>query len=340
MTIFFSFILALLLFTHLAPPATWAADNFKAYEDCLLKTIQTATDTLSVSDVKKICTEKITLSKQEECAEATKLCEKPKTQENQTGIAFHNPTYLLASYNSNPSGKGLGLDDNEIDLGELKYQLSFKVPIPIFKTTSLFNGETGQLFAAYTMKSFWQILNGEISRPFRETNHEPEIFYDLNSNQEYFGFQCPVIRIGFSHQSNGRGGEFSRSWNRLYLDFILPRGDFTFHVKPWYRLPEKPEEYKGDPYGDDNSNISSYMGYGELSGHWKINSCNTMDIMLRNNHNRGAVELDWTFPWFFWHLSEKSPIKGYLQYFNGYGESMIDYNSSVNRIGLGIRLID
>jgi phospholipase A1 len=188
------------------------------------------------------------------------------------------------------------------------------------------------------MKSFWQILNGDISRPFRETNHEPELFYTLTSSQEYFGFCKPAIQVGFSHQSNGRGGEFSRSWNRLYLDFILPQGDFTFHIKPWYRLPEKSEAYKGDPYGDDNFDISSYMGYGELSGQWKINDGNTIDIVLRNNHNRGAVELDWTFH-LFW-LREDSPIKGYLQYFNGYGESMIDYNSSVNRIGIGIRLID
>jgi phospholipase A1 len=58
---------------------------------------------------------------------------------------------------------------------------------------------------------------------------------------------------------------------------------------------------------------------------------------LRPGDNRGAVQLDWSFPFPFIHNER---ISGYIQYFNGYGESLLDYNANVNRIGFGIMLTD
>ncbi|MCB1788057.1 MAG: phospholipase A, partial [Gammaproteobacteria bacterium] len=61
--------------------------------------------------------------------------------------------------------------------------------------------------------------------------------------------------------------------------------------------------------------------------------------MSRNNiesgFSRGAVELAWSFP-----LGDYPYLKGYVQYFSGYGESLIDYDQYVHRIGFGLALTD
>ena len=77
------------------------------------------------------------------------------------------------------------------------------------------------------------------------------------------------------------------------------------------------------------------MGYFEFSGAYRLNE-HEFSFMTRNNlnsDNRGALQLDWSFP--LW-----GRVRGYAQYFNGYGESLIDYNADIERIGVGILLTD
>ncbi|MBU4119976.1 MAG: phospholipase A, partial [Proteobacteria bacterium] len=82
--------------------------------------------------------------------------------------------------------------------------------------------------------------------------------------------------------------------------------------------------------------IEDYLGYGEVQTYyfWKKHR---FGVMWRNNfkfhHNRGSLQLEWSFP-----LIER--VSGFIQYFNGYGESLLDYNHSVNRIGIGFILTD
>lgn len=237
----------------------------------------------------------------------------------------HRPNYLLPlTYNTRPndvphlSTPGLteGLDEFEV-----KFQLSFKVPV----WRDLFHG-AASLWFAYTQVSFWQLYKWDDSAPFRETNYMPEVMLVFTPGFRLAGLTGDLLILGFVHHSNGRAEALSRSWNRFFAQIILSRGNFALSIKPWYRIPESESE-------DGNPDIEDFFGPGEVGMAFRSGD-HTLSLALRNNFrsdNRGAVMMDWTYP-----LSGR--ISGYLQYFKGYGESLIDYDHSVNRIGLGVAL--
>lgn len=251
-----------------------------------------------------------------------------ETHDNPFVITPHKPTYVLPiAYNKNPN-ETYNSSNGELDQNEMKFQVSFKT----FLARGLFDYNNALSFG-YTNTSWWQAYNHDISAPFRETNHEPEIMFNTFTDFDVLGLNNRVITLGLSHQSNGQSGDLSRSWNRLYAQFVLEKENFYFSFKPWWRLPESTKQAPDDPIGDDNPDIDDYMGNFELSALYYLGR-QTYGVMVRNNlqsDNRGAIQFDWTFP-----ISKR--VRGYLQYFNGYGESLIDYNHYTNRVGVGVML--
>lgn len=250
-------------------------------------------------------------------------------KESRFFIRPHKPTYFLMTYNQNPNSKPFQEEfgiDRSLQNWEVKFQFSLKVPV-----WESIGGTNIDLFAAYSQLSLWQAFldDKDISAPFRETNYEPEAFVSFRDNFKLFGFTNRTLNIGFNHQSNGRGGSISRSWNRILGSMTFDKGNFAWAIRAWYRLPEDEED-------DDNPHMERYYGYGELYAYYKIKN-HLVGGIFRNNFrtddNKGAIQLDWTFP-----LSKYT--RGYVQFFNGYGESLIDYNHSNNRIGLGVLLSD
>lgn len=236
----------------------------------------------------------------------------------------HKPNYILPiAYNYKPNNAPVDvLLDGELDNTEVKFQLSMKFPI----LDNLFDGQ-GSLQFAYTNLSFWQAYNKNVSSPFRETVHEPEIFLIFENDWKFLGFKNRLVQLGAVHQSNGRSGDQSRSWNRVYADFIFQHGNYYLSLKPWYRIERTRT--------DDNPDIEKYMGHGEIRAVY-AGGKHTLSIMLRNNFhgtNYGALEMNWSFP-----MSRR--VKWFVQYFNGYGESLIDYNAHTNRLGIGIAFTD
>ena len=249
----------------------------------------------------------------------------------------HKVNYILfATYNDNPNIDPFLPEAEQqdiepvIDNVEAKFQISFKFPL-------MYNvfGDNGHLFVAYTNQSYWQVYNKDISSPFRETNHEPEIFMLFNNDWEIAGMTNSFWGIGAVHQSNGQTPSRSRSWNRIYGTMVFDGGPFALAGKVWWRIPEDEKESADDPRGDDNPDIEDYMGNFELSGVYGLDE-HRFTMMLRNNlssPNYGAIELTWSYPII-------GNLRLYTQYFNGYGESLIDYNAHTQRIGIGVSIND
>lgn len=206
---------------------------------------------------------------------------------------------------------------------ETKFQVSLKKEL-----SHNLLGLDEKIYGAYTQISWWQ--TSADSSPFRETNYEPEVFMAIPYGSTHSPFKA--YKIGLTHQSNGQGGTKSRSWNRAYLSGIFQYGGVFFEPRAWYRFKEGVKTSDGN--GDDNPDIQDYLGYGDLKIAYPYQK-NLISILLRNNlkfndKNKGAVQLDWTFP-FPW----INDAYGYIQIFNGYGESLIDYNKRSQRISVG-----
>jgi phospholipase A1 len=250
-----------------------------------------------------------------------------ETRRGKYAIKLHRSTYILPfTYNVSPNVDAVREADPDKDLkkAEVAFQLSLKV-----KLWQDMLGQKMDLWFGYTQRSFWQLYNFEDSSPFRETNYEPELLLNLRTDYRILGLAGRFINFGFNHQSNGQSKPLSRSWNRAVVNFGFERDRFSLLLKAWYRIPESAEH-------DDNPKIEKYLGYGEIWAYYFLKK-HRLGLMLRNNFsfhtNRGALQVEWSFP------ITKS-VNGYVQYFVGYGESLLDYNHSVNRMGIGFILAD
>ena len=213
-----------------------------------------------------------------------------------------------------------------LDHAEAKFQLSFKT-----KLANDLIGDNGDFWLAYTQSSRWQIYNDDDSRPFRETNHEPEFIFAWRTDYEFLGYRGRLLSLSFNHQSNGGQEPLSRSWNRAILTIGLDRKNWAVLLRPWWRVPELSKD-------DENPDIENYIGRGELLVvHRRRNS---HQIALRIRHtlkggddNRGSAKLDWSYPCF-------DRLRCSAQLFHGYGESLVDYNHDTTSIGLGVALLE
>ncbi|MEM7196511.1 MAG: phospholipase A [Pseudomonadota bacterium] len=301
---------------------------------CQLNRLQVAAETDTVGEIRAYCddiAERVNESTETNPEEnrnlvKTRLLLERSASENRFAILQHRPNYVLPlSYNRTPNNAPFSevAPDRELDRAEFKFQISLKLALTDNTVDSRLRG-----YAAYTNQSYWQVFDTDNSSPFRETVHEPEFFLDFDSDINLGNWRVPLLRLGAVHQSNGRSGSLSRSWNRIYAQMFAEKRNYAITFKPWVRLSDS---------SDDNPDIEDFIGNFELGLFRKGNRSNSA-VRLRHNLEspaRMGVQLDYTLP-----IPGHDSLRFYLQYFYGYGESLIDYNARSNRFSLGIQTGD
>lgn len=313
-----------------------AADS--SFDKCMHEKVVTAPENMTIGELRDVCREVAAAVDQLEEADTMTPAVKTRLAADKENILqpftlmSHRQNYILLGahnfqgYDSSEYEEFNRVGDIDVDDTEVQFQLSLKTPLGV----NLFDSGAS-LWAAYTVRSFWQLYNSDISAPFRETNHEPEGWIQYEPEWDFHGVKASAIAFGIVHQSNGQSANLSRSWNRIYGSIVFEKENLVLSIKPWYRIPEDAED-------DDNPDLTDYMGHGEWNLAYKYDD-HVFSLMGRNNiesgFSKGAIQAGWSFP-----LGNYPYLKGYIQYFSGYGESLIDYDQYVNRIGIGLLLTD
>ena len=305
------------------------ADNADIRDQCLLNALNVADASVTAGELRLQClatngthasatlaAERTGVVEQRIAAEAA-ILERPFV------LTAHRPNYVLPyTYNSRPNEDAFQLvnPDEPMDSAEAQFQVSFKFPL-----AQQFLGPRNDVFFAFTSRAWWQVYNDDLSSPFRETDYEPELFV-----RHYGGPQIGPVKIagwdlGLAHQSNGQSDPLSRSWNRLNANLAVEAGNLAVAVRTWYRIPEHSED-------DDNPNLHRFLGYGDVRLLYARRN-HVVTAMYRPGTEKSTYELTWSLP--LW-----QQLRLYFIYFDGYGESLLDYDHRSKRIGIGIGLND
>lgn len=224
-----------------------------------------------------------------------------------------NPNNLPQSENPDYSAT----EPTEYNQLEAKFQLSFK--------TKVFQGmfwDKGDLWIGYTQKAHWQVYNVNISRAFRELNYEPELIFKYPIDMKFLGGRFKSVGVMFNHQSNGGNLPNSRSWNRIIFHLGYEWDRWIVTLQPWIRLSDT---------DDENPLITNYIGNGEINVAYSYKRHQFYSIITHpfDRWQGGSIQLNYVFP-------IKGNLRGHAQLFEGYGETLIDYNHKQTTFGLGV----
>lgn len=199
--------------------------------------------------------------------------------------------------------------------------IKFQISVASRLTNATLPGGT-YLYLFYTQKCFWNVL--ENSMPMTDLNFNPGIGLTkpLFVKNRYVGKVSLIVE----HESNGRDSIASRSWNKVSLAAnIIVDPNLMVAGKLWVPIVD----------GENNKDILKYCGIYQVS----------VQAMTDNRKFTGSLTLvkrkGWNFNYntileLAWRFSTKSNLYFFAQYYNGYGEGLLDYKQFHSQLRLGI----
>lgn len=231
--------------------------------------------------------------------------------DNQPSFSMHKDNYIATG--TDPFRK------TDKWNSDCKFQVSIKQRL----TNSILPFRT-HIFLTYTQKAFWDTYRE--SFPFRDLNFNPTIGIGrpLIHNNRFLG----MIGLEFEHESNGKDEDASRSWNKISAtSTLIFRDRWVLQTKLWIPFVD----------GDSNPDITQYAGYGfaaltysSLKRKYNVSCVVTKragSILDANIMLNLSVR-----------MFSNEDIYLYLEYYDGYGESMLDYKEYRQRIRAGITI--
>ena len=228
----------------------------------------------------------------------------------------NGPYFTLYKDNYFIAGTSIGPKPTNTN-SDVKFQIS--IAQRLTKSTLPFNT---YLYLFYSQKCMWNVF--EESMPMRDLNFNPGIGLAkyLFVKDRYIGKVSLIVE----HESNGRDGAESRSWNKISLAAnILIDPNFMVHGKVWIPIVD----------GQNNKDILDYSGIYQMgmtytSPNKRFGAALTLIKRRGWNLNYNSI----------WEINYRL-FKGenqylFLQYYNGYGECLLDYNKFHSRLRLGI----
>lgn len=217
-------------------------------------------------------------------------------------------------------------NNKDMKKDEVKFKIS--VAVPIWKGVI---GDNSLLGFSYTQHSYFQLSNSEKSRPFRETNYEPQLFLGWKTNYQLpFDWQLSEVETGVNHLSNGRDNDEKKSLsiNRAYVRTSFEKENWLIDLKTYMPINQKEDKERRI-----NGKITNYIGFFDLTVGYKLSNEQSIKVLSRYNWktSRGAFEVSY-------HHKLSKYISFYTQYYQGYGESLIDYDRNIKRFGIGLSL--
>ena len=200
---------------------------------------------------------------------------------------------------------------------DVKFQISLSI-----RLTNAVLPWNSFLFLFYTQKTFWNVFQN--SMPMHDLNFNPGIGW----SKPFFnkGRYAGKLTMLVEHESNGRDGLDSRSWNRVSFYGSTIIDDWLMvHAKFWIPIID----------GENNRDILKYCGIYQSGV--VVTTPNKKFSFGLTMVKRSGWNLNFnTILEASWKVHEKSNLNLFAQYYNGYGESLLDYNHFHSRLRVGI----